>query len=68
MPDWFGDSPVEMRELSPSHYDGWKRWCEKENCSGESIVMVDGYCLCLDHAEELFELTCYQERLNVGLD
>lgn len=54
MPDWFGDTPVEMRELSPSHFTGWKQFCDGYGCSNESAVMSGGKFFCLDCAEDDF--------------
>lgn len=51
MTDWFGEAPVEMRELLPSHYSNWQPFCGF--CDKESAIYYEGKYLCIDHAEEV---------------
>jgi hypothetical protein len=55
MSDWFGETPVEIREFSPSHFSAWVTFCEGLFCDKESVVKnPDGLFLCLDCANEDF--------------
>ncbi len=53
MEDWFGETPVEMREVSPSHYTNWQFFCSF--CGSPSIVYYEGKYLCERHADEILE-------------
>jgi hypothetical protein len=52
--DWFGETPVVMREFSPSHFEQWYQWCQSPMCQEKSVVYAFeiGKHLCSDHAED----------------
>lgn len=55
MSDWFGETPVEIRESLPSHFEDWEITCDAFFCDQETAVMIDGKYYCWDHASEEFD-------------
>lgn len=53
MEDWFGETPIEMVEVSPSHYTNWQYFCSF--CGSPSVVFYEGKYLCERHADEILE-------------
>lgn len=53
MTDWFGESPVILREILPSHYENWQHFCSF--CGRVSIIYYEGKYLCIKCADEGLE-------------
>jgi formylmethanofuran dehydrogenase subunit E len=53
MGDWFGEEPVKMVPLLPSHFEGWKIYCDW--CGEQSFGLIDGEYLCVECIEKRLE-------------